>query len=469
MKLGLISLGCDKNTVDSERILSVLAQHGAEHTGDLGAADLVLVNTCGFIDAAKEESIETLLDMSRLKKDGRCQALVAVGCLVEQYREELEPALPEVDLFVGLRDMDRLIPELQSRGLLGEPDPVHPGDRTPLGDLQHVRYLKVSEGCSHGCAFCAIPLWRGKHRSFEVDQLVAEAQRLEAQGAVELNLVAQDLAHFGRDLSPRTDITGLLERLLAETTIPWFRLLYIYSAGVREELIQLVAAEERILPYLDMPIQHASDPVLERMRRPERRESLLNRFHMLRRSIPDLTLRTTVMVGFPGETDEDFRALLDFMEDVEFDRLGAFAFSPQEGTAAANMEDIYVPGDVAQGRLAELLEVQRAISADRLDREVGRVRRVLVKTTGPEATGRTAGQADDVDGITRLHGDTALTPGSIVEARITAADDFDLDADVLKEMRSAPVRARAPGAPQIERPRRALPVVPIGLEGAWGK
>ncbi|MEE9207696.1 MAG: 30S ribosomal protein S12 methylthiotransferase RimO [Gemmatimonadota bacterium] len=468
MKLGLISLGCDKNTVDSERILSVLAQHGAEHTRDLDAADIVLVNTCGFIDAAKEESIEMLLDMSRLKQEGRCQALVAVGCLVEQYREELESALPEVDLFVGLRDMDRLIPELQSRGLLGEPDPVHPGDRTLLGDLRHVRYLKVSEGCSHGCAFCAIPLWRGRHRSFEVDQLVAEAQRLEAQGAVELSLVAQDLAHFGRDLSPRADITGLLERLLAETTIPWFRLLYIYSAGVREELVRLVATEERILPYLDMPIQHASDPVLERMRRPERRESLLSKFRMLRTSIPDVTLRTTVMVGFPGETNDDFRALLDFMEQVEFDRLGAFAFSPQERTAAADMEQIYVPSDVAQERLAELLELQRAISADRLEREVGMVRQVLVKTAGPEATGRTAGQADDVDGITRLHGEAALTPGSIMQARITEADDFDLDADVLGEIRPAPARGQVSrSAP--ERPRRALPVVPIGLEGAWGR
>ncbi|MEN8143664.1 MAG: 30S ribosomal protein S12 methylthiotransferase RimO [Gemmatimonadota bacterium] len=469
MKLGLVSLGCDKNTVDSERILSVLAQHGAEHTQDLGAADLVLVNTCGFIDAAKEESIETLLDMSRLKRDGRCQALVAVGCLVEQYRQELEPALPEVDLFVGLRDMDRLIPELRGRGLLGDPDPTHPGDRTPLGDLQHVRYLKVSEGCSHGCAFCAIPLWRGRHRSFEVDQLVAEAQRLEAQGAVELNLVAQDLAHFGRDLSPRTNITELLRRLLGETTIPWFRLLYIYSAGVREELIRLVGAEERILPYLDMPIQHASDPVLERMRRPERRESLLNKFRMLRNAIPNLTLRTTVMVGFPGETDADFRALLDFMEEVEFDRLGAFAFSPQERTAAADMEDLYVPFDVGQERLAELLEVQRAISADSLDREIGGIRQVLVKTAGPAPTGRTAGQADDVDGITRLQGKVGVTPGSIVEVRVTAADDFDLEADVLREIRPAPATHRQLRRQPAERPGRALPVVSIGLEGAWGK
>ncbi|MDH3428291.1 MAG: MiaB/RimO family radical SAM methylthiotransferase, partial [Gemmatimonadota bacterium] len=328
MRLGLVSLGCDKNTVDSERILAALSACGASHVHDLSEADVIVVNTCGFIDAAKEESIEALLDVSRLKRDGTCRAVVALGCLVEQYRDELEPALPEIDLFVGLRDVERLVPELQDRGLLGPRLEDHPGVRLPIADRRHVRYLKVSEGCDHGCAFCAIPLWRGKHRSFGVDALVAEARRLEAQGAVELNLVAQDLAFFGRGLQDGTDLSTLLRRLLDETSIPWFRLLYIYSAGLREPLVELIAAEERILPYIDMPIQHASDPVLERMRRPERRDRLAERISGLRAAIPDLTLRTTVMVGFPGETEDDFRSLLDFIEETEFDRLGAFSFSP---------------------------------------------------------------------------------------------------------------------------------------------
>jgi ribosomal protein S12 methylthiotransferase len=482
MKLGVVSLGCDKNTVDSERLVAALAGYGAEAVGDLSEADVVVVNTCGFIDAAKEESIQALLEVSRLKEDGRCRAVVALGCLVERYRDELEPEMPEVDLFVGLRDVERLIPELRKRGLLGDPVEGHPGVRVPLTDRRHVRYLKVSEGCDHGCAFCAIPLWRGRHRSFGLEQLVAETWRLEAQGAVELNLVAQDLAHFGREWRDGTDVSLLLRRLLEETEIPWFRLLYIYSAGLRPPLVELMADERRVLPYLDVPIQHASDPVLVRMRRPERRETLREKIAWLRASIPDLTLRTTVLVGFPGETQQDFRALLEFLEETEFDRLGAFAFSPQDGTRAAGMEALFLPDGLARERLEEVLEVQRAISARRLAREVGRRREVLVDRVGPGgAEGRTRGQADDVDGVTTLRdpfpaGRAAESgppvPGAIVEAEITAAHDFDLEARMLRVVRPAP--AAAPQAPSsaespAQGPRRRLPVAPLGLESGFGR
>lgn len=474
MKLGLVSLGCDKNTVDSERLVAALAGYGAEHVADLATADVVVVNTCGFIDAAKEESIETLLDVARLKEDGTVRVVVALGCLVEQYRAELEPALPEVDLFVGLRDVETLIPTLQERGLLGGRLEDHPGVRLPIADRPHVRYLKVSEGCDHGCAFCAIPLWRGRHRSFGMDALVAEAQRLEAQGAVELNLVAQDLAFYGREFRDGTGLDTLLRRLLEETDIPWFRLLYIYSAGLREPLVELIASEDRILPYVDMPIQHASDAVLHRMRRPERRAKLYERIEALRAAIPDLTLRTTVLVGFPGETEHDFRSLLDFMEDVEFDRLGAFAFSPQEGTRAAGMEELFVPEDVGQARLEETLEVQRAISARRMEREVGRTREVLVdRREAGRLVGRSRGQADDVDGVTLLVTERDWKPGTLVEARIEIAADYDLEARVLGERRPAPgapafVPAGGPGVPS-RRPRRSLPLATIGLEGSWGR
>lgn len=464
MKLGLVSLGCDKNTVDSERMLAALAGRGAEPTDDLSRADVILVNTCGFIDAAKEESIETLLELSRLKEAGPCRAVVAVGCLVEQYRDELEPAMPEVDLFVGLRDVDHLIPELERRGLLKPGRDLHPGERLPLTDRRHVRYLKISEGCDHGCAFCAIPLWRGRHRSFAIDRLVAEAQRLEAQGAVEVNLVAQDLAHYGRDRRDGTDLTVLLRRLLGETDIPWFRLLYIYSAGLREPLVELIASEPRVLPYLDMPIQHASDRVLERMRRPERRARLGEKISWLRDSIPDLTLRTTVLVGFPGETDEDFRRLLDFMEEVEFDRLGAFAFSPQDGTRAAAMARDGVPEAVGRERLEELLEVQRAISADRLAASIGRRVEALVDESAETGVARTWGQADDVDGVTLLDGAAQHPVGSLVEIEIIGADDYDLRARAIGERRPPPSPgAVAPGG------RRSLPVLPLGLDSAWGR
>ncbi len=506
MRLGLVSLGCDKNTVDSERMLAALVGHGAERVAALEDADVIVVNTCGFIDAAKEESIETLLHAGRMKTEGRCRSVVAVGCMVERYREELAGALPEVDLFLGLRDLDRLVPELTERGLLSatEEGRVHPGERLPL-DSRHVSYLKVSEGCDHGCAFCAIPLWRGKHRSFDLERIVAEAQRIEAQGAVEVNLVAQDLAHYGRERRDGTDIAALLTTLLRETSIPWFRLLYIYSAGLREPLVELMATEPRLLSYLDMPIQHASDEVLYRMRRPERRAKLRRKIGWLRSAIDDLTLRTTVLVGFPGETDQEFRELIDFLDEVQFDRLGAFAFSPQDGTRAAEMESDFVPEDLARERLEEVLEVQRAVSAERLAREVGRRRIAIVDREAvteepvleslygrPDPRrgaglslflGRTAAQADDVDGVTLLWTDGALAPGALVQTRIERVGDYDMAGRVDRVVRPAPVASAAtpPGeattAPPARRGptrrdgagKRTLPVVGLGLETAWGR
>ena len=483
MRLGLISLGCDKNTVDSERLLAELVGHGAERANP-AEAEVILVNTCGFIDAAKEESIETLIEAGRLKRDGPCRGVVAVGCMVERYRDELEASLPEVDLLLGLRDLDRLVPELRARGLLTASSPpggVHPGERIPVG-ARHVRYLKVSEGCDHGCAFCAIPQWRGKHRSFDLERLVAEAQRLEAQGAVEVNLVAQDLAHWARERRDGTDVSTLLRVLLRETSIPWFRLLYIYSAGLREPLVELMASEPRLLSYIDMPIQHASDTVLHRMRRPERAGTLRRKVAWLRDAVPGLTLRTTVLVGFPGETEEEFRELVEFLDDVPFDRLGAFAFSPQDGTRAAAMEESFVPTGVAQERLEEVMEVQRAVSAERLAAEVGRERTAIVD--GPAAAddpvpeivyggpppggaqlGRLESQADDVDGATVLLGAEGLAPGSLVRVAIERAADYDLAGRVRKVIRAAPGRA-AMAAPAATA-GRGLPV--LGLDSAWGR
>lgn len=483
MRLGLISLGCDKNTVDSERMLAALVGHGAERVQDLAEAEVILVNTCGFIDAAKEESIETLLEAGRLKREGICRSVVAVGCMVERYRDELKDALPEIDLFLGLRDLDRLVPELQARGLLdGRPSgELHPGERLPLGS-RRVSYLKVSEGCSHGCAFCAIPLWRGKHRSFELDRLVAEAQRLEAQGAVEVNLVAQDLAHWGRESGGGTDISTLIDALLRETSIPWFRLLYIYSAGLREPLIEQMANEPRLLSYIDMPIQHASDTVLERMRRPERAATIRRKVSWLRDAVPDITLRTTVMVGFPGETDEEFRELVEFLDEVPFDRLGAFAFSPQDGTRAAAMAESFVPEDVGRERHEEVVELQRAVSAERLARQVGTEHVAIVDSVADpddpvvewlyddapgdrdvRHVGRIAGQADDVDGVTVLVAKERLTPGALVRVRIDRAGDFDLGASVQSVVRQAPQRSEVSGLSA----GRGLPV--LGLETAWGR
>ncbi len=437
MKLGVVSLGCDKATVDSERLVGELVGHGAEVTPHLPDADVILVNTCGFIDAAKQESIDAMLAAAQLKRTAAVKAVVVVGCLVQRYKAELQEEIPEIDLFLGFSDLHHLVPELASRGLIADPVAGHPGVRQFLGTEAHVRYLKISEGCDHTCAFCAIPLMRGRHRSEPLERLVREARTLEAQGAKEINLVAQDLGHYGRDLGlAGPKLPDLLEALLRETSVPWYRLLYLYSAGLTDRLVELVARSPRIVPYLDIPIQHAADRMLERMRRPERKRTLREKLAWLRGAIPDVAIRTTCLVGFPGETDEDFRELLAFVEEAQFDRLGAFAYSPQEGTRATQYPDD-VPDGVKRDRLEELLEVQRAISAERLARFVGREVPVLVDRvaepdeTGATHVGRVAWQADDVDGATYLERGGWAEVGTFVPARLTASEDYDFRAVAL--------------------------------------
>jgi ribosomal protein S12 methylthiotransferase len=434
LKLGVISLGCDKATVDSEHLVANLVGHGAVVTRRLEDADVILVNTCGFIDAAKRESIEALLEASRLKRDGRCRAVVAVGCLVARYGGELKAELPEVDYFFGFKDLPGLVPQLASDGLLVERAAPHPGVRHYLGRTPHVRYLKISEGCDHTCAFCAIPLMRGLHRSRPAAELVAEARELERAGAREINLVAQDLGHYGRDVPGGPRLPDLIRSLLRETGVAWYRCLYVYSAGVTTDLVELMAAEPRLVPYLDVPIQHATDRMLAAMRRPERADTIRAKVRWLREAVPDLALRTTVLVGFPGETEADYRALLEFIDETQFDRVGAFAYSPQEGTRSALLPDD-VPDALKQERLAEVLELARAVSAERLQRLVGR--EVEVLADGPadggdpgSAVGRTMWQADDVDGCTYLAGRGVPAAGSFVRACVVEALDYDLVAEV---------------------------------------
>ncbi len=437
MKLGVISLGCDKATVDSERLVGELVGHGARVVPDPEAADVVLVNTCGFIDAAKRESIEAILAATRLKAQG-VKAVVAVGCLVQRYREELQREIPEVDLFLGFGDLFKLVPALAARGLLSDPVAAHPGVRQYLGDGPHVRYLKISEGCDHGCAFCAIPLMRGRHRSEPLERLVREAQELEAQGAREINLVAQDLGHYGRDLGRGgPGLPDLLSALLADTTVPWFRLLYVYSAGLTERLVDLMAREPRIVPYLDIPIQHAADRMLARMRRPERQATIREKVRWLREAVPDIAIRTTTIVGFPGETDDDFSVLCDFAEEMAFERLGVFTYSEQEGTRAARYPDD-VPDEVKRARQEELLELQRAVSEDRLARYVGRETAVLVDRVadpddgGATHVGRVPWQADDVDGVTYVTQGGWARSGDFVRARVEGNRDYDFEAAALR-------------------------------------
>jgi len=464
MKIGFITLGCDKNTVDTERYLAQLAAYGGEHTDDLALAEVIVVNTCGFIDAAKKESIDAILEASRQKIDGACQAVVALGCMVQRHKDELAEAIPEVDLFLGTTDVDQLIPQLQQRGLIDAAPMLHPGERIFSGDAPHVRYLKVSEGCDHGCAFCAIPLMRGRHRSFALADVIREAQLLELQGAREVSLVAQDLAHYGRDRRDGTGLPELLEALIRETDIPWFRNLYLYNAGITPRFLEVVAANPRILPYLDMPVQHGSDSVLTRMRRPERRKTIVEKVARFRDAVPDLTIRTTCIVGFPGETDDDFAILLDFLEEMQFDRVGAFTYSAQDGTAAAEMVDD-VPDEVKHERLDALQRLQTSITAERYERHIGRTVQLLIDRAGSDdelAVARAPWQADDIDGVTHL--DTDAPMGALVEATITdVVDDYDFEAT------AGGLVLLPPAFAVRDRAARILPLAASSSIGSFGR
>jgi len=472
-RIGLITLGCDKNTVDSERMMAALVGNGARVSSEVEGADVVIINTCGFIESAKEQSIETILEACAMKEAGDIRAVVAVGCLVQRYKDDLAAEIPEVDLFLGLTEMQGLVPELRGRGILPEAVALPIMER-PLRilstDTPHTSFLKISEGCDHTCAFCAIPHMRGLHRSAPLDDLVREARELEARGVRELNIISQDTTWYGRDLRraavqaagsggtpPATPVLDdLLRALLTETDIPWYRLFYMYPSGITPELVTLLASEPRLLPYLDMPIQHGSDTVLRRMRRPERQATIRERAGWLRDAVPDLVLRTTVIVGFPGETDAEFDDMLGLLEEIQFERVGAFTYSVEEGTPAAVMPD-QVDEDVKVDRLEQLMDLQREISFAANQALVGRRERVLVDRLvddDPEhvAEGRTRGQAAEVDGLTRIlapsepsgdgngahspgpHGPGAIPrPGHFVEVEIVDALDYDLVARVVSE------------------------------------
>jgi ribosomal protein S12 methylthiotransferase len=452
-RIALVTLGCDKNTVDSERIMAALVGHGARVSAELAGAQVVIVNTCGFIEAAKQQSIETILEACELKSSGDVRAVVAVGCMVQRYKEELAREIPEVDLFLGLTELAGLVPELKRRGLLEGAAEVPLMER-PLRVLStatpHTSYLKVSEGCDHTCAFCAIPLMRGLHRSQPLSELVAEAQSLGRSGVRELNVVSQDTTWYGRDLrrrDPRAPLLpDLLRALLSETTVSWYRLFYMYPSGITRELVALMAESAagaasperaRLVPYLDMPIQHGSDRMLAAMRRPERRRTILERVAWLRDAIPGLTLRTTVIVGFPGESDQDFRELLDLLDEVRFDRVGAFTYSLEEGTSAATMTG-QLSESLMRERLEELSDFQRGVSLDRNLEQIGRITTVLIDELlddDPEfgAVGRTEGQALEVDGVTNvvLQDGMVVRPGDFVRVEITDGGEHDLVARVI--------------------------------------
>ncbi|MDO4573282.1 MAG: 30S ribosomal protein S12 methylthiotransferase RimO [Clostridia bacterium] len=422
MRIGVVSLGCAKNLVDTERMLGLLKAAGHAIVSSPESAEAIIVNTCGFIEPAKQESINTILEMAQYKKSGLCKRLVVTGCLGERYRAELREAMPEIDILLGVREYARL------PGLL-DPCAAAPACRPPrlLTTPPWRAYLRIADGCDNRCAYCAIPLIRGALKSEPLEALAGEAAALVAGGVTELTLIAQDSSGYGRELYGTPMLQELMRRLCTLEGLRWLRVLYTYPDTVTPALIDFMRSDARIVPYLDMPMQHASDAVLRRMNRRGSAAHCARVLDYTAENAPDFTLRTTMMVGFPGETDEDFETLLRFLREHPFHRVGAFAFSAEEGTAAAAMPN-QVPEAVRQERLDALMAQQRDISARLNERRVGTETEVLVEgRTETGFYGRSRAEApDDIDGRILLPDAGGLVPGSYVLARLVSAQPYDM-------------------------------------------
>ena len=437
------SLGCPKNLLDTEVMLGSLAVHGYAIAERLEDADVAVVNTCSFIESAREESIQAVLEVAERKEKGRLRALIVTGCLPQRYGAELARELPEVDAFVGTGSFQEIAHILddtlagRSRRIYLEAGRTHLYDhRSPrvLVGQGHTAYLKIAEGCDRTCSFCAIPAIRGKFQSRTLDSVIAEAEQLASAGVRELNLVAQDSTAWGKDLPIPTGVRPRLETMLRALDevegLDWIRLLYLYPTAVSEELIEVLASSKRVLPYVDVPLQHASDRILALMKRGTTEARQRRLVERLREGVPDLTLRTTYMVGFPGESEGDFARLCDFVRETRFDRVGVFRYSDEEDTAAFGLPD-EVPRSVARERYHRLLEIQRGIMLEKLESSVGEVSPVLVDAviSAGLAEGRLPSQAPESDGVVLLRGD--VRPGDLVDARITGVRDVDLEAELV--------------------------------------
>lgn len=437
-----ISLGCPKNRVDTEVMLGVSDESGFRHVADPADAQVIVVNTCGFIGPAKEESIDTILEMGRYKEAGTCERLVVSGCLSQRYPEQLASEMPEVDHFLGSSDMlklrrvldaeDRTVPRM----LVGNPADytmrVTDPRRLSLG-RSHSAYVKIAEGCSRKCSFCSIPSFRGTQRSRPIADVVAEVERLVAQGLVEVNLISQDTMGYGRDFEDKQTLAELVRAVADVPGISWVRLFYLYPEKLTPELVELLAHHPKVLPYVDMPLQHASDNMLKRMRRGHGGTRLREVVERLRKSIPSVVFRTAFIVGHPGETAEDFDELQDFVRWAEFDHVGVFQYSHEEGTHSGTMGEL-VPARSIASRHRKLMTLQRPISRRNLKRFIGTEIEVLVEGESDESEflleGRHKGQAPDIDGKVYLANGEA-NPGEIRRVRITAAADYDLVGDLM--------------------------------------
>ena len=440
-KVSLVSLGCPKNLVDAEVMLGYLAREGYEVTTDEREADIIIVNTCSFIKEAKQESVDTILDLADRKHDGRCRLLIVTGCLPQRYQEELMKELPEVDIFVGTGDYPRIveiIAEQRRAGgqirYTGDPNFLYNGDLPRLkSSPYYTAYLKIAEGCSNCCSYCVIPALRGAFRSRPIDKLLREARELVAGGVKEINLIAQDITAFGRDLADGESLEALIDELSKLEGLSWIRLLYAYPDGIRDSLIRILRDDEKVCKYLDIPLQHISDPVLKRMNRRNSEAESRQLITTLRREIPGIALRSSLIVGFPGETEDDFRKLLHFVEETQFDHLGVFCYSREEGTPAAVMPD-QVSERVKRERYKKLMRAQARLSFKRNRRLIDTLEQVIIEGYSEESDlllkGRSSRQAPDIDGQVYITAGTANV-GDIVTLRITDSSDYDLIGEIV--------------------------------------
>ena len=441
MRIMFVSLGCDKNLVDTEMMLGQLYEKGYEFTDDETQADIVVVNTCCFIGDAKEESINTLLEMAELRKNGSLKALIASGCLAQRYREEIQTEIPEVDAIIGTMAIDEIVRTVEE-ALAGQRSnhykdlngtPVY-GKKRIVTTGGHYAYMKIAEGCDKHCTYCIIPKVRGGYRSVPMESLIKEAEELSENGVRELILVAQETTLYGKDLYGKKSLPELLHRLAAVDGIRWIRILYCYPEEIDDALIDAIKSEEKVCHYLDIPIQHASDTILQRMGRHTTRVDLEHMIEKLRTEIPDICLRTTLISGFPGETEEDHEENLAFVNDMEFDRLGVFPYSQEEDTAAALMEG-QIDEELKVQRQGEIMELQQEIAFEKAEDMVGRVLTVMVEGKIAEEDAyvtRTYRDAPGVDGYLFLNTGANLMTGDFVKVRVTGSNEYDLIGEIVE-------------------------------------
>ncbi|GFI11204.1 MAG: 30S ribosomal protein S12 methylthiotransferase RimO [Lachnospiraceae bacterium] len=440
MKLLFISLGCDKNLVDSEQMLGLLEKEGHTFTDDETEAEVIIINTCCFINDAKEESINTILEMAEYRKTGPCRALIVTGCLAQRYSREITEEIPEVDAVIGTTAYDAL-PEILEKALKGQKEQkleslnrlVRPKAGRQLTTGGHYAHLKIAEGCDKHCTYCIIPRIRGPYRSVPMEELLKEAADLAGQGVKELILVAQETTLYGLDLYGEKRLPALLRELCRIKGLRWIRLQYCYPEEITKELIQVLQEEPKLCRYLDLPIQHASDPILKRMGRRTTRADLEQIIADLREALPDICLRTTLITGFPGETEEDHRELMSFIDTCEFDRLGVFTYSQEEDTPAAQMPG-QIDEEVKENRQAELMELQQEIAFEKAEAMKGRELEVLIegRVSGENAyVGRTYRDAPDVDGYIFINTEETLMSGDFAKVRVTGACEYDLIGELI--------------------------------------